>query len=181
VYFPALAVDRVPRIVPFEKGRILWAAIENILIPRMFFPDKPELPSDSDKVRKYSGVWVAGREIRTSYAFGYTAESYVDFGVPLMFVPIFIYGLFAGILHRKLRRSIRHPELRGAVMVVLFWLSLYLFEVSWVIMLGWAIYRFAILGVGTVVADRYIMRRFRPRRTVARGPTYAYAQIRHGS
>ena len=175
VYFPALAVERVPSIVPHEKGRILWAAIQNLLFPRMFFPNKAELPSDSDKVRKYSGVWVAGREIRTSYAFGYVGESYVDFGIPLMFVPIFLYGLAAGVVHRKLRRSIRHPELRTATMVVLFWLSLYLFEVSWVIMIGWAVTRFVILGTGAIIADRYVMRRFRPRMRRAT-PRLAYAR-----
>ena len=175
MYFPARALERVPSIVPHENGRILWSAISNILFPRLFFPSKGELPSDSDKVRKYSGIWVAGREMGTSYAFGYVAESYVDFGIPLMFVPMFLYGLAAGAVHRKLRRSIRHPELRTAVMVVLFWLSLYLFEVSWVIMIGWAVTRFIILGAGTVVFDRYLMRRFKPRMRRAT-PRVAYAR-----
>lgn len=175
MYFPARALERVPSIVPHENGRILWSAVSNILFPRLFFPSKGILPSDSDKVRKYSGVWVAGREMGTSYAFGYVAESYVDFGIPLMFVPIFIYGLAAGAMHRKLRRSIRHPELRTAVMVVLFWLSLYLFEVSWVIMIGWAVTRFVILGAGTFAVDRYVMRRFRPRMRRAT-PRVAYAR-----
>lgn len=182
MYFPARALERVPSIVPHENGRIIWSAISNILFPRMFFPQKADLPSDSDKVRKYSGIWVAGREMGTSYAFGYVAESYVDFGLPLMFVPIFAYGLGAGLVHRKLRRSIRHPEFRTAVMVVLFWLSLYLFEVSWVIMIGWAVTRFAILGVGTLVVDRWVLRRFRPRmRRATPRVAYARASLRGGS
>jgi len=177
VYFPALALQRVPSMIPHENGRIIWSAIENVLAPRLFFPSKADLPSDSDKVRRYSGVWVAGREVRTSYAFGYVAESYVDFGLPLMFVPIFLYGVGAGLAHRRLRRSIRHPELRTAIIVVLFWLSLYLFEVSWVIMIGWAITRLIVLGTGAVIADRFLLRHGR-RWDRMRTPTFPQAQAR---
>lgn len=162
VYFPALALVRVPSVVPHENGALLWAAIENLLTPRLFFPDKPELQSDSDKVRKYSGIWVAGRETGTSYAFGYTGESYVDFGLPWMFVPIFLYGAGMGLVHRRLRRAIRHPEVRGAVIVVLFWMSMYLFEVSWAIMLGFTITRIIVLGAGAIIVDRLLLPRRRP-------------------
>src|SRR5215212_5057140 len=82
VYFPSLALKRVPSVIPHENGAILRGAIENVLTPRLFFPEKPILPSQSDEVRKYAGVWVGGRETNTSYAFGYAGESYVDFGVP---------------------------------------------------------------------------------------------------
>ena len=96
IYFPALALARVPAVMPHEDGALLKAVFTNILTPRFLFPDKGNLASDSEKVRKYSGVWVAGREVGTSFAFGYAAESYVDFGIPLMFFPIFFYGLVMG-------------------------------------------------------------------------------------
>src|SRR5439155_1449967 len=84
VYYPALAVARVPSVVPHTGGSILREAVEHILTPRVFFPDKPIVTSDSELVRRYAGVWVAGVEQNTSIAFGYAAESYVDFGVPMM-------------------------------------------------------------------------------------------------
>src|SRR5262249_31046193 len=92
VYYPALAVERVPAVIPYENGAILGGAVWHLFTPRLLFPDKPEVESDSEEVRKYAGVPVAGPESGTSIAFGYAAESYVDFGVPLMFVPVFVYG-----------------------------------------------------------------------------------------
>ena len=62
VYYPALAMSRVPAVLPHTDGSILAGALLHISMPRALFPDKPELPSDSDMVRKYSGIWVAGAE-----------------------------------------------------------------------------------------------------------------------
>jgi hypothetical protein len=52
IYYPALAVERVPSILPHTNGAILNDALTHIVTPRVFFPDKPELMSDSEKVRK---------------------------------------------------------------------------------------------------------------------------------
>jgi hypothetical protein len=110
VYYPALALKRVPSVLPHTDGAIP-AALMHIVTPRIFFPDKGELPSDSDEVRKYAGVHVAGREVNTSIAFGYSAEAYVDFGIPLMFVPVFAFGVFAGFCYTVFRSLIWHREL----------------------------------------------------------------------
>jgi hypothetical protein len=75
IYYPALTLARVPSVVPHEDGALLKAVLTNILTPRFLFPTKDALSSDSEKVRKYSGVWVSGREVGTSFAFGYAAES----------------------------------------------------------------------------------------------------------
>ena len=40
------------------------------------------------------------RERGTSIGIGYVAESYVDFGPILMFVPIFLLGVFYGLIYR---------------------------------------------------------------------------------
>jgi hypothetical protein len=156
IYYPALALERVPRVIPHTNGTILWSAIAN-LAPRMFFPNKPALPSDSDKVRKYSGVWVAGREIYTSYAFGYAAESYVDFGIPLMFAPVFVWGLLLGAARARLARAIRHQELRIAVLLVISWYMLFLFERAWVLMIGLTITQLVVIGGGAVVLDNIML------------------------
>src|SRR5439155_11151925 len=106
-------------------------AVEHILTPRVFFPDKPIVTSDSELVRRYAGVWVAGVEQNTSIAFGYAAESYVDFGVPMMFLPIAVFGFAMGLAYAALVRTVLHKELQVASVTVIFWLSLYLFERSW--------------------------------------------------
>jgi hypothetical protein len=131
VYYPALAVARVPSVLPHTEGQVLAGALRHILMPRLLFPDKPALESDSEMVRKYAGVWVAGAEQNTSIAFGYVAESYIDFGVPLMFAPVLVWGLFVGAAYRTVQVMIRHREIGVPVLTVVFWLAVYLFERSW--------------------------------------------------
>jgi hypothetical protein len=157
IYYPALAVERVPSVLPHTNGAIFGAAVTHILTPRIFFPDKGELMSDSDMVRKYSNVQVAGREHGTSIAFGYAAESYIDFGVPLMFAPVFAFGVFIGFMYVLFRRLIWHRELFVSFATVAFWLSVYLFERSWANTLGIAVGFMVYLGAPVVLLDRFLM------------------------
>jgi hypothetical protein len=159
IYYPALAVQHVPEELPHTDGEILWRAIQHVLTPRVFFPNKGELVSDSDMVRKYSGVMVAGREENTSIAFGYAAESYIDFGVPLMFLPVFVFGLLMGLAYTYCRELIVHRDLFVAFVTVTFWLSLYLFERSWATTLGVAVGFFVYLGIPVLLLDRFLLMR----------------------
>jgi hypothetical protein len=159
IYYPALAVERVPSVLPHTDGQILKDAVFHLVTPRVLFPDKPELPSDSDMVRKYSGVFVAGIEENTSIAFGYAAESYVDYGLPLMFAPIFVFGLVMGVAYQWFFTTIRHRDLALGLVAVLFWLGLYLFERSWVKTLGLTLTMMVYLGGLTFLIDRWLLMR----------------------
>jgi hypothetical protein len=156
VYYPALALRQVPAIVPHTDGAILGEALRRIVMPRLFFPTKPELISDSERVRAFTGEWVAGPETGTSIAFGYAAESYVDFGLPWMFIPVFLYGLFMGVMYVWLLRSIWHRELAVAVTTVIMWLSLYPFERSWGKLLGLSVTLMVFLGGAAILLDRFL-------------------------
>lgn len=160
VYYPALALKRVPSILAHTDGAIVGAALLHIVTPRVFFPNKGQLPSDSDEVRKYSGVHVAGREVNTSIAFGYSAESYIDFGIPLMFVPVFGFGVFLGFCYALFRSLIWHRELFVSFATVSFWISLYLFERSWATMLGVTVGFMVYLGGPMVLLDRFLLVQF---------------------
>ena len=160
VYYPALAIARVPKILPHTDGALFMAALTHVVTPRIFFPDKGELMSDSDMVRKYSGVAVAGRETNTSIAFGYAAESYIDFGVPLMFAPVLAFGVFVGFCYATFRQLIWHRELFVAFGTVAFWLSVYLFERSWGTSLGVTVGFMVYLGAPVVLVDRFLLVRF---------------------
>lgn len=168
IYFPALAVSRVPAILPYERGAILGRAIRHVLMPRVLFPEKEGVPSDSEMVRKYSGVWVAGPEQGTSIAFGYAVESYIDFGIPWMFLPVLIYGLIMGVAYQFLVRTIRHEALAAALVSVIFWMSLYQYERSWILMLGFAGTLLFYVGGAGIVLDRWLATQ-RPR-GLARAP-----------
>jgi hypothetical protein len=157
IYYPALAIERVPSVLPHTDGAIFGAALTHVVTPRIFFPNKGELMSDSDMVRKYANVQVAGREHGTSIAFGYAAESYIDFGLPWMFLPVFAFGVFLGFCYALFRQLIWHRELFVAFGTVAFWLSAYLFERDWANMLGVAVSFMVYLGAPVVLLDRLLM------------------------
>jgi hypothetical protein len=169
IYYPALALKRVPSVIPHTDGQILGAALLHIVTPRVLFPNKGELPSDSDEVRKYANVAVAGREVNTSIAFGYSAESYIDFGVPWMFLPVFGFGLFIGACYAMFRSVIWHRELFVAFATVSFWISVYLFERSWATMAGVTVGFMVYLGGPVVLLDRFLLIKYSARQAAADG------------
>lgn len=136
IYYPALVLDRVPSVLPHTGGELMMNTLKYTFEPRLFFPDKPSIQSDSEMVRKYSGVMVAGEEQDTDIAFGYAAESYVDFGVPGMFIPSFVWALFIGVVCSVVFREYHHRDMAVSVVTVIGWFSLYLFERSWTKTIG---------------------------------------------
>lgn len=101
--FLGLAIDYVPNNIPHQEGK-LWVEAFTNLVPRFFYPDKPII-DDSVRTSQYTGYFARGAEYGTSISMGYVAESYVDFGIPLMFLPIFGLGCFWGWLYRFLAQS----------------------------------------------------------------------------
>lgn len=159
IYYPALAVARVPAVLPHTEGELLGGTLYHLVTPRILFPNKPDLPSDSELVRRYSGVWVAGADENTSIAFGYAAESYVDFGVPLMFLPVLVFGVFCGVMFEWFLRVLHHRELAVALVTVVFWMNLYLFERSWAKMVGLGVTMMVYLGGLSFLIDRWLLMR----------------------
>lgn len=159
IYYPALTLDRVPSFVAHTNGELLSSALYHLVTPRLLFPDKGELPSDSEMVRKYAGVNVAGYDEGTSIAFGYAGEAYVDFGVPLMFLPVLVWGVVLGSVYRYFLHLIRHRELAISLVTVVFWIALYIFERSWVKTMGTTITVAVYLGGITFLIDRYLIGR----------------------
>lgn len=159
IYYPALAVERVPKNVPHTGGSLMGATLYHMVTPRLFFPDKPPLPNDSEYVRKYSGAEVAGAEEGTTIAFGYMVESYVDFGVPLMFVPMLIFGFGLGCAYVAVTRKIAHRELAIALATCIFWMNLNMFERAWAKMLGMALTTMIYLGFVSYLLDTWLLSR----------------------
>jgi len=98
-YF-AMAALNVPSRIPFEEGALWRSAVEHVLKPRLFFPGKPILLSDSELTMKYTGLWLASGAEGTSISLGYFAESYIDFGPWGMMIPIFLVGFAWGLMYR---------------------------------------------------------------------------------
>jgi len=159
IYYPAMAVERVPFVVPYTGGQIMLDALSHLITPRFLYPEKADLESDSEMVRRYAGVKVAGVEENTSIAFGYAAESYVDYGLPYMFIPVLIFGFLLGLAYQAWLSVIQHRELAVSLVTVVFWITLYLFERSWVKTLGTSITMMVYLGGLTYLVDQWFLMR----------------------
>jgi hypothetical protein len=128
-YF-AHTLDYVPRATPHENGELWLGAIKHVVQPRLLFPKK-DVTNDSMRTRKYTGIRVAGSEGEgTSIGLGYFAESYVDFGIPGMFVPIFILGSILGFLYRFVVEKSRMPLLGVSVVTAILFNIHQAFEAS---------------------------------------------------
>jgi hypothetical protein len=102
--FLAATMERVPAVVPHEGGARLGAAIWHIVTPRILFPDKPELPSDTLLTAYYTGlpsfIWA---DANTSISIGYLGELYIDFGVGGALLAVFLMSLVFGRCYRAIR------------------------------------------------------------------------------
>lgn len=113
-------MDYVPRHLDYQQGGLWREAVLHILQPRIFFPDKPPL-DDSAITIKYTGMRWAGAQEGTSISIGYIAESYVDYGIPRMFIPIAILTLLIGLLYRSLvHQNTKYALLFYATSIILF-------------------------------------------------------------
>src|SRR4029079_651305 len=77
VDFFAAVLKRVPRVLPYEEGALWWDAVRRPFTARLFFPEKTII-DDSERTRRYTGVWVARSGEGSSISIGYMGESYID-------------------------------------------------------------------------------------------------------
>lgn len=99
--FFATSMTRIPWSIPHQNGRLWSESLQVILQPRILYPDKPPI-NDSERTNEFSGVTVAGAAQGTSVSIGYVGESFIDFGFPLLLVPVALMGLLWGWMYRFL-------------------------------------------------------------------------------
>lgn len=89
----------VPSVRAHEDGRLWLNALGHVLIPRLLFPDKPGLESDSMITERYTGIDM-GDNPGTSITIGVPAETYVDLGPVWMFAVPLLLGVMYGSVYR---------------------------------------------------------------------------------
>ena len=146
VDFFGYVLGYVPEVVPYQNGGQWGAAVKHILTPRILFPDKPAIVSDSEITNRFTGLSVAGDEAGTSFSIGYMGESYVDFGPFWMFVPILLVGVWRGLMYRFFLRKPDQILAGYAFAVALFTLT-YQLEVATGKLLGGVLMRFIVLAL----------------------------------
>jgi hypothetical protein len=112
-------LQRVPTLIPYENGNLTSRALKHTIMPRIIFPNKPNLGSDSWLVQTYAGVQVAGEKEGTSVGLGYMVEFYIDYGPFWMFVPLFLYGMIVGLMYGTIYHFSPSRNLAHGVVVVI--------------------------------------------------------------
>ena len=129
----ALVLDRVPTVVPFENGALTQRALLHVLVPRLLFPDKQNLGTDSWLAETYAGMNVGEN---TSVGIGYMAEAYVDWGPVGMFPFLAALGVFLGLAYRLIFFFSPSRLIGSALVIVPFMANFITFEATLSKMLG---------------------------------------------
>jgi hypothetical protein len=137
VDFLSATLRNVPSHVPFQNGSQIGATILHVLQPRLLFPDKPPLMSDTEVVEKYAGVHFGKSSGEgTSVSLGYLAELYIDFGVLGALGVMFCFGAIIGCAVKFLLSSRSLPSIANAGFAVMLVISVMQFEVALVKIVG---------------------------------------------
>lgn len=136
VDFFGAVLENVPSRIRHEDGELWKGALRHVFMPRLLFPDKPVLRDDTEITQYYTGLITPGSTTATSISMGYVADSYIDFGVPVMYLPIYLLGLLWGLLYRYFVRSADGSYLVGYALSVVVLLNAMSFEIGIVKLLG---------------------------------------------
>ncbi|MGI9158462.1 MAG: hypothetical protein ACR2K1_01785, partial [Saprospiraceae bacterium] len=107
-----LTLDYVPEYTAHEQGARWQSAVRHVLMPRIVNSNKAAL-DDSKTASKYTGIIWAGAAEGSSISLGYLAESYVDFGIPGMFLPVIILSSGFGYLYSLIVKKSEDTDLFG--------------------------------------------------------------------
>jgi hypothetical protein len=102
VEYLAEVIDYVPDALPHERGELWGEAISHVLTPRILFPEKKMLRSDSERTMLYTGQVLASDDEGTSISIGYVGDSYIDFGFPGALAIPFMLGLLYALIARHI-------------------------------------------------------------------------------
>lgn len=95
----AKTMDRVPKVIPHEDGKLWKDNLEFVFLPRALFPNKPIFDA-SQKTNKYTGMNYSGFAKGVSFGLGYFADGYIDFGYIGMLLPLFLIALLVVFIYR---------------------------------------------------------------------------------
>lgn len=137
VNYLSAVMRHVPSSLPFQDGAQIGETVMHVLQPRVLFPDKAPVPSDSEVLEKYTGFrWGASSGSGTSVGIGYVAELYVDFGWIGAVVGTFIMGVLVGLAFRYVCAPGSLPEIISYGLAVMLAMTLTQFDEALIKIVG---------------------------------------------
>jgi hypothetical protein len=101
VDYLSVTIANVPTAIPHENGIRLGSAIWHVLTPRIFFPNKPPTPLDTEATAYYTGLKL-DMSYDTSISIGWLGELYIDLGFSGAIAVTALLGLLYGRAYRAL-------------------------------------------------------------------------------
>lgn len=93
-YLTSLAMEYTPANEPFAKGETIFVAVVASLVPRAFWPNKPEA-GGAAKMMRFCGIDIQGSGMNI----GLLGEAYVNFGIAGSAIALFLYALFLNYIY----------------------------------------------------------------------------------
>lgn len=100
----AIVMERIPLYMPHENGKLWLSNINFVIMPRILFPEKG-IFDPSLKTNKYTGKKYATGKKGVAFSLGYFADSYVDFGHVLMYLPLIAIAFFVSLIYNYFMSS----------------------------------------------------------------------------
>jgi hypothetical protein len=150
IEFLGLTMQNVPSGIPHENGQLTLSVLKHIATPRFLFPDKPQLPSDTEIMAKYTGLPFTWDE-NTSISIGYLGELYIDFKYWGGLVAVAVFGWLVGFVYRSLRDYAASPALITAGFCLMAALPIAYFGTAYVKLIG----SFAFSSAIAITVQRY--------------------------
>jgi hypothetical protein len=135
IEFLALVMQNVPAALPHEGGRLTLDVISHIAMPRVLFPSKPPLPSDTLVMMKYTGL-TGTWDDNTSISIGNLGEMYIDFGLIGGLATELVIGLMVSNVYRRLRNDSLCPPILAAGFCVMIVLPIAYFGTAYIKLIG---------------------------------------------
>lgn len=135
IEFLGLVMQYVPEVMPHEDGKLTLDVITHIAVPRILYPDKPALPSDTDVMKKYTGLTYNWDE-SVSISIGNLGEMYIDFGYMGGLAAEFVIGALLAFVYRKLRDNATTSSIINAGLCVMIVLPSAYFGTAYVKLVG---------------------------------------------
>jgi hypothetical protein len=129
----AITMNEVPKKFPFANGETVWQSVAATIVPRILWPDKPEVGGKAN-LKRFWGYDIKGYSMNI----GTLGEAYGNFDVTGGIVFMFFYGLFFNIV---LSVILKVAERRPTVVLWLPFLFFYAIgiETDLLTTMGWLI------------------------------------------
>lgn len=150
--FLSHTLQYVPSSLPHEHGARLMETAVHIVTPRILFPNKPPLPSDTVVTKHYTGLAI-NDQTYTSISIGYLGELYIDFGKIGAIITTLLLGIGAGRLYTLVATLKSTPLLLNISLAATSIIPLMFFETALIKIIG---------GTLTITGGTLLVQRFAP-------------------